>query len=80
MKNGVTAALDRLHEFQPDLRYAVLFDSTTWIPVQPPAGEEWDYEPYFDLEMARPRMADLRPGESDPELWEWRETGWTRVT
>ena len=80
MKQGVAAALDRLAGFQPDVKYAVVFDSTRWCPVQPPPGSEWDYEPFHLEQMAREAMTQLRPGESDPELWELRDGAWQEMS
>ena len=77
MKNGVTAALARIRD--PGVRWAVVFDTTRWHPVQPPPGEEWDYEPFWDLGLAREALGDLRPGECDPELWEKSDGGWRQA-
>jgi len=79
MKQGVASALDRLTEFMPDLRYAVVFDSQHWHPRQPPSGSEWDYEPFASEHMARAAFADVRPGESEPELWQLQDDGWQQV-
>lgn len=79
MKQGVQSALDRLSGHQPDVRFAVVFD-TTWHPVQPPAGSEWDYDPFTGRDQAEERMRDMRPHETEPELWERRADGWTEAT
>ena len=77
VKLGVPAELNRM--LDPALRWAVVFDSSRWHPHQPPAGSEWDYEPFASLEMARAELASPRPGESDQELWEKRDDGWHQV-
>jgi hypothetical protein len=77
VKLGVPGALARLTD--PDLRWAVVFDTGRWLPSQPPAGSEWDYEPFSSLEMARVGFAAQRPGESAYELWEKREGSWHQV-
>ncbi|HUY45137.1 MAG TPA: hypothetical protein VMV92_05370 [Streptosporangiaceae bacterium] len=74
MKQGVAAALDRL--LDKSLRYAVVFDTAHWHPRQPPPGSEWDYDPFRSLRAARERMSDMRPYETEPEIWERREDGW----
>lgn len=77
MKQGVEAALARLRPEYGD--YAVVFDSDRWVPHQPPAGSEWDYDPYLTLEQAREAMQGLGPGLAEPELWQRRESRWEPV-
>lgn len=78
MKQGVAAALDRM--LDPDLRWAVVFDSDRWHPSQPPAGSEWDYEPFASLDSALAELANPRPGETSHELWEKRDGAWHQIT
>jgi len=74
MKLGVPGALARL--LDPELRWAVVYDTDRWQPYQPPAGSEWDYEPFTTLDRARELLADPGPGMRDLELWEKRDDGW----
>jgi hypothetical protein len=79
VKLGVASDLDRLSARCPEVRYAVVFDSTLWRPSQPPEGSRWDYELFTTERLAREALADVRPGESDLELWERRNDGWQQV-
>jgi hypothetical protein len=74
MKQGVAAALARL--LDPALCWAVVYDTDRWHPHQPPAGSEWDYEPFVTEQLAREALAHPQPDMSDLELWEKRDDGW----
>ena len=76
MKTGITAALAR---YKHEDRFAVVFDVYDWWPFQPPAGEEWDYEPHMTLERALEAARGMPP-EADAEVWERGEQGWEHVS
>ena len=77
MKQGVSVALDRL--IDPGLKYAVVFDTDNWHPVRPPIGSEWDYDPFYHRHLAEERLRDMRPCETEPELWEKCADGWQQA-
>jgi hypothetical protein len=80
MKQGVAAQLEKHSKFDPGFTFAVVFDYTPWHPVQPPAGSEWDYDPFITREMAGEFMADPPPGVSEMELWRRTDHGWEEET
>ncbi len=79
MKNGIPAELAKLTAHNPSYTHAVVFD-TTWQPLMPPEGEQWDYEPFTIRAEADRRMRDPQSERfAEPELWERGENGWSRV-
>lgn len=75
MKTGVAAALAR---YKGGERYAVVYDARDWWPFQPPAGEEWDWEPHPTLESALEAARGMA-AEADAEVWQRSEDGWEQV-
>jgi hypothetical protein len=79
VKNGIAAELAKLTAHDPSYTHAVVYD-TTWIPVMPPEGEQWDYQPYGLRSVAEEIMLEPQSERfADPELWERGEDGWERV-
>ena len=80
MKNGVAAELAKLTAHDPSWSWAVVF-GTTWHPLMPPAGEQWDYDPSTSRADAERRMRDPRSERfAEPELRERGEGRWEQVT